>query len=86
MSTTYGPRPAPPATATTDTLGRPLQSLRISVIDRCDLRCAYCMPEQDYSWLPKSDILTFEEILTLTDAFIANGVHRVRLTGGEPLL
>ena len=69
-----------------DTLGRPLQSLRISVIDRCDLRCAYCMPEEDYTWLPKGDILTFDEILTLTDAFIANGVRRVRLTGGEPLL
>lgn len=71
---------------TTDTFGRPLQSLRISVIDRCDLRCAYCMPEEDYSWLPKGDILTFDEVLALSDAFIDNGVRRVRLTGGEPLL
>lgn len=70
----------------TDTHGRPLQSLRISVIDRCDLRCAYCMPEEDYAWLPKGDILTFDEILALVDAFIENGVRRVRLTGGEPLL
>ena len=77
---------APNSTATTDTFGRPLQSLRISVIDRCDLRCADCMPEEDYAWLPKGDILTFDEILVLTDAFIDNGVRRVRLTGGEPLL
>ncbi len=76
----------PSALSTTDTFGRPLQSLRISVIDRCDLRCAYCMPEEDYAWLPKNDILTFDEILALTDAFIDNGVRRVRLTGGEPLL
>jgi cyclic pyranopterin phosphate synthase len=69
-----------------DRFGRPLQSLRISVIDRCDLRCAYCMPEEDYTWLPKGDILSFDEILRLTDAFIDNGVRRVRLTGGEPLL
>ncbi len=71
---------------TFDTLDRPLQSLRLSVIDRCDLRCAYCMPEEDYTWLPKGDILTFDEILALTDAFVDNGVGRVRLTGGEPLL
>ena len=80
------PAAAPSSTVTTDTFGRPLQSLRISVIDRCDLRCAYCMPEEDYAWLPKGDILTFDEILVLTDAFIGNGVSRVRLTGGEPLL
>ncbi|MDA0333957.1 MAG: GTP 3',8-cyclase MoaA [bacterium] len=80
------PAVTPPALSTTDTFGRPLQSLRISVIDRCDLRCAYCMPEEDYAWLPKNDILTFDEILALTDAFIDNGVRRVRLTGGEPLL
>lgn len=73
-------------TPVTDTSDRPLQSLRISVIDRCDLRCAYCMPEEDYSWLPKGDILSFDEILRLTDAFVDNGVRRVRLTGGEPLL
>ena len=72
--------------AAADVYGRPLQSLRISVIDRCDLRCAYCMPEEDYAWLPKADILTFDEILVLVDAFAANGVSRVRLTGGEPLL
>ena len=83
------PSPTVPAAvreAAADVYGRPLQSLRISVIDRCDLRCAYCMPEEDYAWLPKADILTFDEILVLVDAFAANGVRRIRLTGGEPLL
>ena len=69
-----------------DKLRRPLKSLRISVIDRCDLRCAYCMPEEDYAWLPNPDILTFEEINRLVDAFVSVGVTKVRLTGGEPLL
>ena len=76
---------APPCTVI-DQLGRPLKSLRISVIDRCDLRCAYCMPEEDYAWLPNPDILTFDEIIRLVDAFVATGVTKVRLTGGEPLL
>ena len=75
-----------PSNAVTDKWRRPLKSLRISVIDRCDLRCAYCMPEKDYVWLPDQDILTFEEISRLVDAFIAGGVTKVRLTGGEPLL
>jgi cyclic pyranopterin phosphate synthase len=65
---------------------RPLQSLRISVTDRCNLRCAYCMPEEDYAWLPKPRILRFEELAALYDAFALLGVTRVRLTGGEPLL
>ncbi len=69
-----------------DTAGRPLRSLRISVTDRCNLRCAYCMPEEHYVWLPRRDILEFEEIVTLVDCFAACGVDRVRLTGGEPLL
>ena len=69
-----------------DRLGRPLTSLRVSVTDRCNLRCGYCMPEQDYVWLPRTDILTFEEIDTLVDAFTGVGVDRVRITGGEPLL
>jgi cyclic pyranopterin phosphate synthase len=80
------PSAAATAAATVDAFARPLQSLRISVIDRCDLRCAYCMPEQEYTWLPKGDILTFDEICRLVAAFVANGVRRVRLTGGEPLL
>lgn len=69
-----------------DALARPIRSLRISVTDRCNLRCQYCMPESDYVWLPRKDILTFEEISSLVDVFTASGVNRVRLTGGEPLL
>ena len=69
-----------------DLFGRPLESLRLSVIDRCDLRCAYCMPEEDYTWLPKEDILSFDEIERTVDAFGELGVRKVRLTGGEPLL
>jgi len=69
-----------------DTLRRPLRNLRLSVTDRCNLRCAYCMPEEEYRWLPREDILTFEEISRLVDAFTDVGVDRVRLTGGEPLL
>jgi GTP 3',8-cyclase len=69
-----------------DALGRPLANLRLSVTDRCNLRCQYCMPEQEYVWLPKEDILHFEEIDRLVDVFLDLGVNRVRLTGGEPLL
>jgi cyclic pyranopterin phosphate synthase len=71
---------------TRDKLQRPLGSLRISVTDRCNLRCRYCMPEQDYVWLPKQSILTFEEIARLVGVFTSLGVEKVRLTGGEPLL
>ena len=70
----------------TDLLGRPLRNLRVSVTDRCNLRCSYCMPEAEYVWLPRGDILHFEEISTLVDAFARAGVDRIRLTGGEPLL
>ena len=70
----------------TDLLGRPLKNLRVSVTDRCNLRCSYCMPEAEYVWLPRGDILHFEEISTLVDAFARAGVDRIRLTGGEPLL
>jgi cyclic pyranopterin phosphate synthase len=69
-----------------DTFGRPLRSLRLSVTDRCNLRCKYCMPEEDYVWLPREDVLTLEEMATLTGYFTDLGVDRVRLTGGEPLL
>src|SRR5215470_13295154 len=69
-----------------DRFNRPLRSLRISVTDRCNLRCQYCMPEPDYAWLPRESILDFEEIATLVDAFTSLGADRVRLTGGEPLL
>jgi cyclic pyranopterin phosphate synthase len=69
-----------------DTLGRPLRNLRISVTDRCNLRCQYCMPEEEYVWLPREDLLSFEEISTLVDIFAELGVEKLRLTGGEPLL
>jgi GTP 3',8-cyclase len=69
-----------------DLLGRPLKNLRLSVTDRCNLRCSYCMPEADYVWLPRQDILQFEELSALIDVFALAGVDRVRLTGGEPLL
>src|SRR5436309_3081149 len=69
-----------------DALGRPLSNLRVSVTDRCNLRCGYCMPEEEYVWLPREDILHFGEIAALTDVFLELGVDKVRLTGGEPLL
>jgi cyclic pyranopterin phosphate synthase len=69
-----------------DVYRRPLRNLRVSVTDRCNLRCAYCMPEQDYVWLPREDVLQFEEIEALVDIFLDEGVDKVRLTGGEPLL
>jgi len=69
-----------------DTLGRPLRNLRLSVTDRCNLRCSYCMPEPDYVWLPRSELLTFEEMARVVGVFCSLGVDRVRLTGGEPLL
>src|SRR5213593_4256380 len=70
----------------TDIFGRPLRSLRLSVTDRCNLRCNYCMPEEEYAWLPRETLLTFEEMNALTTLFTALGVDKVRLTGGEPLL
>lgn len=73
-----------------DTLGRPLHDLRISVTDRCNFRCSYCMPKEvfnkDYPYLPHSALLTFEEITRLTHVFVSHGVRKIRLTGGEPLL
>jgi len=69
-----------------DLLGRPLESLRLSVTDRCNLRCLYCMPEEDYVWLPRQELLSFEELVRLVEIFTKLGVTRLRLTGGEPLL
>ena len=73
-----------------DTLGRPLHDLRISVTDRCNFRCVYCMPKEifgkDYQFLPRAEILTFEEIERLVRIFVSLGVQKIRLTGGEPLV
>ncbi len=80
----------PGPTQTTDTLGRPLRDLRISVTDRCNFRCRYCMPKEvfdkDYAYLPHSALLSFEEITRIARQFVAHGVQKIRLTGGEPLL
>jgi cyclic pyranopterin phosphate synthase len=77
---------ASPVTLTADRFGRPLRNLRISVTDRCNLRCRYCMPQAEYVWLPRSSILSFEEIDRLAGIFAGLGVSKIRLTGGEPLL
>ncbi|MEQ1536605.1 MAG: GTP 3',8-cyclase MoaA [Burkholderiaceae bacterium] len=73
-----------------DQLGRQLHDLRISVTDRCNFRCSYCMPKEvfnkDYPYLPHSSLLTFEEITRLANVFMSHGVRKIRLTGGEPLL
>ncbi|GLZ60908.1 GTP 3',8-cyclase MoaA [Micromonospora sp. NBRC 107095] len=69
-----------------DVYDRPLEDLRLSVTDRCNLRCAYCMPEEEYAWLSRGNFLSFDEIVRVVDAFLQLGVRKVRLTGGEPLL
>ena len=69
-----------------DTLQRPVKDLRISVTDRCNFRCTYCMPLDEYEWIDKREILTFEEITRLAKLFIQCGVEKIRLTGGEPLV
>lgn len=71
----------------TDSFGRTIRDLRISVTDRCNFRCTYCMPEEGMSWLPKSEILTFEEIERIARLFVERfGVDGIRLTGGEPTM
>ena len=85
------PAQAIPATGLlADQLGRPLRDLRISVTDRCNFRCTYCMPKEvfdrDYVFLPQTSLLSFEEITRLARIFVAHGVQKIRLTGGEPLL
>ena len=81
---------AAPTGLLTDTRGRPLRDLRISVTDRCNFRCNYCMPKEvfdkDYAYLPHNALLSFEEITRLARLFLAHGVRKIRLTGGEPLL
>ena len=81
---------APPTGLIGDALGRPLRDLRISVTDRCNFRCSYCMPKEvfdkHYAFLPHSSLLSFEEITRAARLFVAHGVRKIRLTGGEPLL
>ena len=83
-----GPRPG--TGVLLDRLGRPLTDLRISVTDRCNFRCSYCMPKEvfdsNYRYLPQTALLSFEEITRLARQFVAHGVRKIRLTGGEPLL
>ena len=69
-----------------DAYNRPLRDLRISVTDRCNFRCSYCMPLDEYEWIDKKEILTFEEIARLARLFVELGVEKIRLTGGEPLV
>ncbi|MEZ4553175.1 MAG: GTP 3',8-cyclase MoaA [Dehalococcoidia bacterium] len=91
---TTSPTPGSPAVdapvTLVDRLGRPLRDLRISVTDRCNFRCRYCMPREvfgaDFAFLPRDEILTFEEITRLARIFAAHGVRKLRLTGGEPTL
>lgn len=82
--------PQPPSGLLSDGLGRPLRDLRISVTDRCNFRCSYCMPKEvfdsRYQFLPQSSLLSFEEITRVARLFAAHGVNKLRLTGGEPLL
>jgi cyclic pyranopterin phosphate synthase len=89
MSVRAAPRVAPTGFVA-DSRGRALRDLRISVTDRCNFRCVYCMPKdvfgRDYPFLPHADLLTFEEIARLAAIFKAHGVQKIRLTGGEPLL
>ncbi len=83
-------QPVAPTGLLTDRLGRPLHDLRISVTDRCNFRCSYCMPKEvfdrDYKFLPQTSLLSFEEITRIARLFVAHGVSKLRLTGGEPLL
>src|SRR5262249_24743777 len=76
-------------TPVSDKLNRPIHDLRISVIDRCNFRCTYCMPEhetKEYQFLNKKDWMSYDEILQLVNFFVQLGVKKIRLTGGEPLL
>jgi cyclic pyranopterin phosphate synthase len=69
-----------------DSHGRAIRDLRISITDRCNFRCFYCMPKEAMEWQPKGEILTFEEIVTLTEVFVSLGISKLRVTGGEPML
>ena len=79
-----------PGEALFDRRGRSVRDLRISVTDRCNFRCVYCMPREvfgdDYAFLPRRELLSFEEIVRVASLFVARGVRKIRITGGEPLL
>ena len=83
-------QPVPATGLLSDTLASPLRDLRISVTDRCNFRCSYCMPSEvfnkDYAYLPQTSLLSFEEIARLARLFVAHGIEKIRITGGEPLL
>ncbi len=87
---TFSPPAGSAADTPSDTLGRHMRDLRISVTDRCNFRCIYCMPKtvfgRDYPFLPRAELLSFEEIARVARVFVAQGVKKIRLTGGEPLL
>src|SRR5262245_7672084 len=69
-----------------DSYGRAIRDLRISITDRCNFRCFYCMPQEAMEWQPKTEILSYEEIFTLTEIFVGLGITKLRVTGGEPML
>src|SRR5437868_14716211 len=71
---------------TLDSFQRPMRDLRISVTDRCNFRCTYCMPFDEYTWIERNQVLSFEEIARLAEIFVGFGVQKIRLTGGEPLV
>ena len=65
-----------------DSYGRPIRDLRISITDRCNFRCFYCMPKEAMEWKPKAEILSYEELLVLTEIFVSLGIDKLRVTGG----
>src|ERR1051325_10110420 len=75
-----------PAMPLADFLNRAMRDLRISVTDRCNFRCTYCMPFDEYKWIARNEVLSFEEIERLAKIFVSLGVQKIRLTGGEPLV
>ncbi|HZS06790.1 MAG TPA: GTP 3',8-cyclase MoaA [Blastocatellia bacterium] len=75
-----------PSVILKDNYGRAIRDLRISITDRCNFRCFYCMPKEAMEWQPKAEILSYEEIITLAETFVALGVNKLRVTGGEPMV
>lgn len=82
----HSSEPSLPSPQLSDEQGRRINNLRISVTDRCNFRCLYCLPEEGLDWLPRDDLLTYEEIEQLTRVFVSTGIEKVRITGGEPLV